>query len=384
MASYMTLYIVINVFCVAFVLVLGVHSKIGIGNIRSQRFFKIGIANLIVFFLSDTLWYMMDQAFIWQNLALSYTLKTIYFASSALNGFLWFLFFESLQNSNFINSRTWWYSSIIYVIAIIMLIINIPTGIFFKISDTFEYTRGPVFFILYFLIYFYVVFSAYRAISYSIKVNDYREKRKFRILATYPIVPAICGIIQYFVWRLPIACSGLTLSILIMYLSSMNDVISDDSLTGILNRTQFYRKAKRLIDSSSEDDIYLIMLDLDKFKIINDTYGHIEGDNALITATNCFKDAITTQKSKAILSRYGGDEFVILISTNNDDEINKIIEIINNNLDEANNISNKEYKIGISYGISKRSNEVRTLRDLISKADGELYKMKKEKGTLKK
>ncbi|MFT5872087.1 MAG: diguanylate cyclase (GGDEF)-like protein [Clostridium sp.] len=151
-----------------------------------------------------------------------------------------------------------------------------------------------------------------------------------------------------------------------------------DELTGIFNRRGFYMHGGNLYKSAAITGGKAIMCfgDIDGLKKINDTYGHREGDEAILTAALLIKESCGMDD---IVARIGGDEFIIIAankSTGN--EINEISELINSNFDRYNSIARKPYKLAISLGFSVYSPEMRlTFEELIQYADKQLYKRKK-------
>lgn len=152
-----------------------------------------------------------------------------------------------------------------------------------------------------------------------------------------------------------------------------------DELTGIFNRRGFYMHGGSLYKSASITGGKVIMCfgDIDGLKKINDTYGHQEGDQAILTTALLIKESCEVDD---IVARMGGDEFTIIAankSTKN--EINKISERIDSNFARYNLISKKPYTLAISLGFSVYSQDTKlTFDELIQAADKQLYKRKKE------
>ena len=113
-----------------------------------------------------------------------------------------------------------------------------------------------------------------------------------------------------------------------------------------------------------------MILDIDKFKSINDTYGHIEGDRALIYFANLLKKSIS---NTCFLARYGGDEFVIIAKTNNEDGVKEIINNINSLTENTEN--DLGYKFTTSSGYIKLDKDI-DIEKSISEADKMLYQNK--------
>lgn len=153
--------------------------------------------------------------------------------------------------------------------------------------------------------------------------------------------------------------------------------IYKDGLTEAFNRNFLEDKANEIFLKSKLSNTYIgvIMLDIDNFKQINDTYGHDIGDLVLI---NLAKTINNTIRKNDILIRYGGEEFLIILQDSNIDNIYKIAEKIRKNIESITiNIGDKHIKFTISLGVSKVQENDETLNDAIKRADINLYKAKK-------
>ena len=152
-----------------------------------------------------------------------------------------------------------------------------------------------------------------------------------------------------------------------------------DHLTGLYNRGQLENFINyELKNIKNGHYFFLILLDLDKFKAINDTFGHVVGDDALINAANILRGSC---KRKAdYVARLGGDEFVIIGQCENKEVVDQIVQRMYDVADEFNVTSKKQYKLQFSAGyvIYDGSSET-TLDRLISEADKKMYEIKKAK-----
>ncbi|PRC43652.1 GGDEF domain-containing protein, partial [Mycobacterium sp. ITM-2017-0098] len=99
-----------------------------------------------------------------------------------------------------------------------------------------------------------------------------------------------------------------------------------DPLTALLNRRAFRRQTLAMIARRSREDGYLLvaLIDLDDFKSLNDTYGHIEGDRALVSVADALR---ATATPSAVIGRSGGEEFVIVDVTSSDDAVHRYREV---------------------------------------------------------
>ena len=166
-------------------------------------------------------------------------------------------------------------------------------------------------------------------------------------------------------------------------LNNKLEIISfQDELTGLYNRRGFFIFGEKFFSMAKRKDSNLLILyfDLDKFKSINDVYGHKEGDLALKATAEILKNAC---RDYDIISRFGGDEFVVLFDNFSADDFELFKLRIRILFDEYNCRSNKNYQIMISYGHAAylpALDENTTLVELIEKADKKLYLEKKKKG----
>lgn len=152
-------------------------------------------------------------------------------------------------------------------------------------------------------------------------------------------------------------------------------IITIDALTQINNRYQLEKFTGELFaqyDSSKGQKIYLAICDLDKFKSINDNFGHKEGDKALVTVANAMKGACAG--TSAFIARYGGDEFIIIVKSDDDRVIREICQKVEERLAQA--TEELPYKLSASIGIAECSDQGESFESLFNKADKELYRKK--------
>ena len=101
-----------------------------------------------------------------------------------------------------------------------------------------------------------------------------------------------------------------------------------DGLTGLYNRREIQRRIISGIEEDRDDDIFLIMLDLDHFKQVNDTYGHKTGDEVLKGTAGVLKNEYGLLKEGDVSGRWGGEEFMIMVRSSDESEILELAEKI--------------------------------------------------------
>ncbi|RMC93025.1 GGDEF domain-containing protein [Clostridium autoethanogenum] len=155
---------------------------------------------------------------------------------------------------------------------------------------------------------------------------------------------------------------------------------STDAMTGVLNRRSGLKLLGKGLNLSkiNDRDMVVCFIDIDRLKIINDTFGHEEGDKLLINVARILKESI--RKTDFVI-RMGGDEFLVVFPETTMKEVNKIWHRIYVKIEEINKNSSK-YNLNLSCGFyeykKERQSEM-TVSDLIKNADFKMYKKKLSK-----
>ncbi|MDN2482687.1 sensor domain-containing diguanylate cyclase [Vibrio astriarenae] len=153
-------------------------------------------------------------------------------------------------------------------------------------------------------------------------------------------------------------------------------VATIDELTNIANRRGLMSCGEQAIKlcKRSKIDSSVLLFDLNKFKAINDTYGHAEGDFVLQTFA---QQLVKTFRESDIVARWGGDEFAVFLTDSNPDIVQFSISRFSDNIAQINQELGKPYTIEYSLGISHfKHDSAATLEERIEKADCEMYKDK--------
>ena len=374
--TYSIMYLEINlvsVFIVAFI-----HYKTrGLTKMVAQRNFTMAIDAEMIFFLSDTFYVCMRYGLFPSSPALALLFKEVYFLCTSLVCFFWFVYFEYLQETPFVkNSKRIWASSTLVWLMVAILIINIPTGICFGFDDNGDYHRGPLFIVLYIISYVYVFFTCARALLRLFNKQYYSQRTTLLRLALFPVAPAAAGIIQFIHPELPVACAVLSFVTFVIYSDWTEQMISVDPLTHLHNRKmlEYYYEQWR-DNKESGASLYLLMVDANRFKSINDNYGHIEGDKALIRIADGMRLALRGHNRRFNIARYGGDEFAILVWCDSESDIKMLKDRINDSITELNEEASAPYELSVSIGYEKAEHDM-SLKDLIGSADKYLYDAK--------
>jgi diguanylate cyclase (GGDEF)-like protein/PAS domain S-box-containing protein len=160
-------------------------------------------------------------------------------------------------------------------------------------------------------------------------------------------------------------------------ISTLNHLSTTDSITGLFNRRALNEMLKHELDRATryESDLSLVLCDIDKFKRINDTFGHTAGDRALVAVAHVLRQ---TLRKSDILGRYGGDEFMIILPDTSLDGAKKLAEKVRQSVEELDmeTPENKRIRFTLSMGVASRCAPDENIDTLVAFADTALYASK--------
>ncbi|MFZ5354549.1 MAG: sensor domain-containing diguanylate cyclase [Bacillota bacterium] len=167
----------------------------------------------------------------------------------------------------------------------------------------------------------------------------------------------------------------------------LNYYAKHDEMTGLYNRRTGLILISELLQNTKKDgsSFSLFFLDINNLKLVNDTMGHSAGDDLIKSTISIIKKNI---RDIDILSRFGGDEFVLVIKGCGEARAMEIWKRIENDIEIVNNGGNKPFLISVSYGLVEYKEDIDNIDDLINMADKRMYenkaKYKKENPNFKK
>ena len=288
------------------------------------------------------------------------------FLGNVMIGYLWAKFIMVHMNIPFSDIRRNIYRTI-GLISIVLLVINIFYPLVFSVSDG-RYQRGFAYIIFLIFAAFYILDSLYLYVK-RVKKNGSLKLFPVHIF----LIPVILGVvIQTFFVEIAITWTSIAISVAGIMTALKNEIIFTDCLTGLYNRVYLEFLHKR---ACNKKDCWVsgIMIDLNGFKQINDNYGHAEGDLALCIVADLLRKSFSEY---SVVTRYAGDEFVIMLNTTDDQLIQKIIKSAKKNFVTENEKNDKPYQLSASmgYAITNLSNE--TIDDFMNRIDEQMYQDK--------
>ena len=230
---------------------------------------------------------------------------------------------------------------------------------------------------IYVVINFYIMLGAFLCYKSSLYNLDFDIKYIARKHLYYYTVLCIAFLIEQVVFSNAAVGTSYVVFLLFNYMTKSKTMISQDSLSGVNNRVSFNKYINNVFLSKEHDGAYIVYIDIDKFKHINDTYGHIEGDEAISLVGKTLKSI--AGETNSFVARIGGDEFVMIIKTTEEEKIKKVIQNISFELEERIIFSDKQYDLTVSCGYIEVKKNQKNIKELMVKADESMYieKLKK-------
>lgn len=259
----------------------------------------------------------------------------------------------------------------INVINIITLIFSQFFGWFYYIDSDNIYHRGSLFWIPAFITIMLML------VAFTIIIINRRNlgKKSFFSLVFFAIPPFVCVILQIIFYGLSLVLNGVVLSLLVVFINIQNHSMYTDYLTGVNNRKKLDAFLKEKINmSTAEKSFSAILIDINNFKYINDTYGHDTGDNALETAAKLLKGCL---KTSDFIARYGGDEFCIVLDISSKSDLEVLVYRIKNCLEKHNKSGSYPYQLEFSMGYAVYDYQShKTAADFLKHIDTLMYEDK--------
>jgi diguanylate cyclase (GGDEF)-like protein len=264
------------------------------------------------------------------------------------------------------------YHKLAYPVGFLLLTLfaNIPFGYYFYVDANNVYHRQPSIYI------FYVYLMLCALYSLGLYLSCKREKGEVAFFPIYMyLVPVVVAcVLQMLFYGISLAWLGTAIGVVALYMSLQNQKTYKDSLTGLYNR--LYLEHVVYIMNSSEDNYYGIMMDMDHFKDINDTYGHSVGDQALRDVATLMNRPF---ENRCRCFRYAGDEFIILAKTDSEDGIRRIEEQLLERTVAFNESGERPYQLSFSMGHAKFAKGEDNEDSFLKKIDLAMYECKRHR-----
>lgn len=369
-----------NLFHLAFCLFLIIYMRHALenqNNSHARCMFKRFVRCVTWALVADLASYIFDRRQFFGAAFLSHVSMILSVFLTAYVGYLLNLFFDVVFHVKDEHNRRKTMYFLPTALISLLLFINIFNGCLFSIGEDNIYIRGPLSILSFALQYLAFATVAIRAsiFKFSVKTIRYIKLRNSFILVG--ALTLFFGILQIVAQgNIAFQCLGITASIFIIFSRFQDDQITNDILTGLNNRyaldAYIEDKIKIYSDGShGMTELYLIMMDINYFKRINDTYGHVEGDKALKLVAHILKTIGGVYKSSLFIARFGGDEFAAVFETVGEHKVQILCEDIKNAL--ADETKDYRYLLTMGAGHAVYTGKNMSIEELYDRADKALY-----------
>ena len=380
-ADYTFFYIESNIICII-VFMMVIFKEMASPSRQTKQLVFINICfSHVLYYISDIGWVQVLYDFIPRS---RLTVSCFNFMNAVMlcliTGY-WFVYVELSQGEKYITET----KLRIYVLipAMINTLVMLILFLFFPnvVIDA-DYNVTTAYYIFFLSVpIFYIVISCIRTFIRAFRRENYAVRGQYLTCGIYPLMISVFGIIQTLWFSAPIFCFATTLMILYVYIVSLTDQVSIDDLTHLNNRTQLkkYIVSEASKPGGDKANRFILMIDLNKFKEINDQYGHVEGDYALRRAADALRSACGANELKTFIARYGGDEFIIVAKTDDESQVQSLCSGIKSEMSRLNEEAGAKYPLTASIGYSSYCGDIIAFQNALAKADEALYEEKKNR-----
>jgi len=341
-------YLTINIFGLLILLLIYVNIRRSNHNylLKERLFLYLLASNALILILDSCTWILDGNPSGWAH-PVDLGIVSVYYALNPLPCLLWSLYADyQIHHSEQRMYQLWRFLTIPALTVIILASASPFTNWLFYFDAANVYHRGTMFLLVPLVCYAYLIFT-----FVEILLNKSRIKtEEFIALLIFAIPPSIGGVLQAMYYGLSLLWISVTLSLLIIFIYVQNKQLAVDHLTGLYNRRQldtFLSEHEKSRTSDSRKLLAGIMIDLDRFKSINDLYGHATGDQALEETNQILRSSL---RKDDFISRWGGDEFAAFMEIDQPEDLPRAIARIQDDLEHFNKSSGLPYQLGFSMG----------------------------------
>lgn len=371
-------YLVVDMLGVVLTIIIASKTSTDSGSETQVRYFFLVLTAFMAFAIFDAVWALVAYSGLVDvgEVALS-VVNALNLTAIGFAAYFWLCFTLARFNSKVTDNRM--LRTIMAIPAVLIPVIHV-IGYFtnqnvITLADG-TWTYGICHLTITFVQLSYVVAATGVAIHKYRQATSRSERRLCLVFISFMVPFVVAGIVDSFIINTPIVAACIMVSLVFVMMSMQESRISNDALTGLNNR----RRADAflgdsLVHVSPEHPLYLFILDMNDFKSINDTYGHLEGDHALKLVANALRT--TCAQTNTFAARWGGDEFILILVGSVDFEPEQVMSLVHSNLARAVNEANVEYKLTCSIGYAKCTTSHMDGAAIVAQADNMLYEVKR-------
>ena len=373
-------YVIVNALCLVLsMIIMGAVSR-NLGTQDQNRHFRLVLIAFMVFNVFDAVWALIACSGLFSpgELALS-VVNGINQMALACCGCFWIHFILSFMSGEIPNRKAVTTASVVPAALVPILhaigyvldqnVVVHPDG---TMTYGWMHTATVCMILSYGIMSTCILACEYR------RAHSSAQRSLCLAFMTFMLPFIVGGIVDTLIPSTPIAAACIAASLTFVMVSMQESRISSDALTGLNNR----HRADAYLETSMtrvtpERPIHLFMIDLDGFKGINDTFGHLEGDRALCLVADALRGACS--KLSSFVARWGGDEFMLICTNLTNDDEDYVPGVIRDELAQRAAKADLPYQLSCSVGHASCDSPDEDCDRLVARADEMLYRVKRAK-----
>ena len=378
--DYFFFYTEANIVCIVIFAILLRHERLYSTRQEKQIWFNRTMIAHILYFLSDIGWAAVISGNLPRTRALVILFNFLNFVLLSTISYGWFMYMAASEDM--ILGKTWKQRRLLclpMMISITVIVVAFIAAPRFWVNDAGELNTwyyplmlaAPL---------IYIIGSAVISLINAKKADTREKKQLYRLIGLYPLSVVFFGLLQLIALNAPLFCFGCTVMMLYFFIQSMQSQISLDALTKLNNRGQIERYMKQ-VRYRENLPVYAAMIDIDHFKKINDTFGHAEGDRALILMAEAMKQTSERIGENAFIGRYGGDEFTMIVQSAKEGIMEQVADWLRDFAHQKQEENHLRYALDVSIGYDLLRDGKDTMEACLKRADKKLYENKRAAGT---
>ena len=375
MSSYFIYYTEASIVCVIIFAIMLFRDIFSVDRQEKQIKYDGALVAFMLYFISDALWAAVIAGILPRNL---FTTLTTNFANYVLMGgisYTWLRYVMAVEQvkrrDDRLNRFAIQFPFLIATIALIVTYLLRPRVLLDEsLHPTLAYSAFQIAVPL-----IYITATIAYTMRRALREENPLERRNHLFVGLFPLMVVAGGLLQILVLpETPVFCFCCAILMLVFYISSLENRISTDPLTGLNNRGQLIHYTSQKANLHREGRrTFVVMFDINDFKAINDTYGHAEGDRALIIVADALRGVLRNHNTPMFASRYGGDEFILIVHPAEAGEVDALVAEIRDQIKAICRAEATPYAIAIGAGIDELTGGDDTFARCMQRADRKLY-----------
>ena len=319
--------------------------------------------------LFETISFWVDGKEIIFGRSINYLSNSLCFLGTVSIGLLWCLYVNLRiyhNDAGIVRSRGM--ILLPWLVEVMAIVLNLfGAGILFKVSENNVYHRSMGVSLGYITLMIYFAYSVYLVCrSESSGFN----RRFFSV--QYFVGPCIAGVIvQFFCYGMTTSWLSVAMALIFVQMQTYAENLYEDELSGLFNR-RYLNGILAEQTSVNREPLYGIMMDINDFKSINDSFGHSTGDRAICCMGEILSKSI---QHNGTAIRYAGDEFIVLVRSDSADTVHAVMKKIHKNLNRFNTMGAELFTLSVSMGYAAFAAED-DAESFLRKMDTKMYEEK--------